>query len=71
MKFDLVTATAVDEPSAKKQSTDRFADWEDDASFVTPNTLDDEMAEYLSSRLPDNPDPDSVLEWWKFNKERY
>ncbi|KAL2091651.1 hypothetical protein ACEWY4_013914 [Coilia grayii] len=71
MKFDLVTATAVDEPSAKKQSTDRFADWEDDASFVTPNTLVDEMAEYLSSRLPDNPDPDSVLEWWKFNKERY
>ena len=58
---------------AKKQSTDRFADWEDDALFASAQikSVDDEMAEYLSSRLSDNPDPDSVLQWWKFNKERF
>lgn len=72
MQFHLGPATAEDEPPAKKQSTDRFADWEDDASFASvPKPIDDEMAEYLSSRLSDNPDPDSVLQWWKFNKERF
>lgn len=75
MQFDLVTATAAeDEPSAKKQrtATDRFADWEDDAPFTSaPSTVDDEITDYLSSRLSDNPDPDRVLEWWKFNKERF
>ncbi|XP_056102454.1 uncharacterized protein LOC130081774 [Rhinichthys klamathensis goyatoka] len=76
MQFHLGPATAEDEPPpAKKQSTtDRFADWEDDASVASvtvPKPIDDEMAEYLSSRLSDNPDPDSVLQRWKFNKERF
>lgn len=70
MQFHLGPATAEDEPPAKKQSTDRFADWEDDASVASvPKPIDDEMAEYLSSRHSDN--PDSMLQWWKFNKERF
>ena len=72
MQFDLVPARAEDEPPPKKQNTNRFAEWEDDASFTSaPKSVDDEMAEYLTSRLSDNPDPDSVLQWWKFNKERF
>ena len=76
MQFDLVPDTAEDEPPAKKQSTltDRFADWQDDAPCTSaPKPVDDEMTEYLSSRfsVSDNPDPDTVLQWWKFNKERF
>uniref|UniRef100_A0A1A8L4D6 HAT C-terminal dimerisation domain-containing protein n=2 Tax=Nothobranchius TaxID=28779 RepID=A0A1A8L4D6_9TELE len=73
MQFDLVPATAEDEPPpAKKQSTERFADWEDDASFASaPKSVDDEISEYLTCRLSDNPDPNNVLQWWKFNKERF
>lgn len=72
MQFDQVPDTAEDEPPpAKKQH--RFADWEDDATCgaASPKPVDDEMTEYLSSRLSDNPDPDSVLQLWKFNTERF
>ncbi|XP_063065574.1 uncharacterized protein LOC134457497 [Engraulis encrasicolus] len=74
LKFDLVTNTdtAVDEPPPKKKSTSHFADWEEDTDVTSaPRTADDEITEYLSSRLSDNPDPDNVLQWWDFNKERY
>ena len=77
MQFDLVPDTAEDEPPAKKQSTltDRFADWEDDAATYAsaPKPVDDEMTDYLSSRLSvsDNPDTESVLDWWKLHKDPY
>ena len=81
MQFDLILDTTEDEPPAKKQSTltHRFADWQDDAPCASaPAPVDDEiwwnmMTEYLSSQLSvsDNPDPDNVLQWCKFNKERF
>ncbi|KAI2645924.1 Transposable element Hobo transposase [Labeo rohita] len=74
VKFDQVLATAQDEPPpAKKQScSDRFTDWEDGVSCISaPKVINAEIAEYLGSRLEDKPDPENVLQWWKFNKERF
>ena len=75
MEFDQIPQTKDSEdedsaPPAKKQP-DRFSVWEDDPALIENKTVDDEIREYISTRLTEKPDPDNVLQWWRFNKDRF
>ena len=74
MEFDQVQGQtdSEDAPPPKKQTTENtFADWEDDPAMTENKTVDDEITDYISSRLAEKPDPDNVLQWWRFNKDRF
>lgn len=69
----MMSDSVPEPPAAKKEiSSDRSTEWENRAYCITePKPTDVEIAEYISTQLSENPDPDSVREWWKFNREYF